>query len=136
MGASALEVLRYSTTIAVVGASRHPYKPAHSVPEQMQRHGYRVIPVNPEAEEIFGEPVYRSLAEIPTRVDVVEVFRPAADAASVAAQAVAIGARALWLQSGIVSDEARRIAEAAGLDYVEDSCMAVVRAINRVEKTP
>jgi predicted CoA-binding protein len=126
------EILQESATIAVVGASRDPGKSAYSVPQQMQLHGWRIIPVNPYADELFGEQVYRTLADIPGPVDMVDVFRPSEDAADVARQAAAIGAKALWLQQGIVSDEARRIAEAAGMDFVEDHCMAVERALDRI----
>ncbi|MFY1675028.1 CoA-binding protein [Plantactinospora sp. WMMB334] len=125
---SAQQILAEAGVIAVVGASRDPGKPAHSVPLLMQRHGWRIIPVNPVADELFGEPVYRSLAEIPHPVDLVDVFRPAEDAVAVVRDAVAIGAPAVWLQLGIVSGEARRIAEEAGIDYVEDACLAVERA--------
>jgi predicted CoA-binding protein len=126
------QILRYAKTIAVVGASRDPNKSAASVPGALQARGFRIIPVNPYAETILGERVYKSLSEIGEKVDVVDVFRPRAEAPAVARQAVAIGARALWLQQGIVSDEARRIAEAAGIDYVEDTCMAVEAAIHRI----
>ena len=130
------EILEDSTTIAVVGASRDPGKSAHSVPRQMQLHGWRMIPVNPFADELFGEKVYRTLADIPEPVDIVDVFRPSQDAAGVARQAAAIGAKALWLQQGIASDEARAIAEAAGMDFVEDLCVAVERALSQVSKLP
>jgi predicted CoA-binding protein len=132
------EVLESASTIAVVGASRDPMKAGGSVPEGLQRRGFRIIPVNPYASELFGERAYRSLLEIPDniRVDLVDVFRPAADAPEIARQAVAIGARALWLQEDIRSDEARRIAESAGLDYVEDECTAVVGSLYRIRKTP
>ncbi|WP_422771934.1 CoA-binding protein [Plantactinospora sp. WMMC1484] len=125
---SAQQILAEAGVIAVVGASRDPGKPAHSVPLSMQRYGWRIIPVNPVADELFGERVYRSLAEIPHPVDLVDVFRPAEDAVAVVRDAVAIGAPAVWLQLGIVSGEARRIAEEAGIDYVEDACLAVERA--------
>jgi predicted CoA-binding protein len=130
------QILEDSTTIAVVGASRDPGKSAYSVPHQMQLHGWRIIPVNPFADELFGEKVYRTLADIPGPVDMVDVFRPSDQAADVARQAAQIGAKAVWLQQGIVSEEARRIAEAAGMDYVEDHCMAVERALGRLSKRP
>ena len=130
------QILEDSTIIAVVGASRDPGKSAHSVPRQMQLHGWRMIPVNPFADELFGEKVYRTLAGIPEPVDIVDVFRPSQDAAGVARQAASIGARALWLQQGIVSGEARAIAEAAGMDFVEDLCIAVERALSQVTKLP
>jgi uncharacterized protein len=126
------QILADSYTIAVVGASRHPDKAAYSVPLQLLRHGWHVIPVNPYADELWGQRCYRTLADIPEPVDLVNVFRPSVDAPEVARQAVAIGAKALWLQQDIVSGEARRIAEEAGLDYVEDRCTAVERAVWQV----
>lgn len=128
------EILQQATTIAVVGASRDPYKAGGSVPAGLQQRGFRIIPINPFAEKLFGERVYRSLNEVPDRIDIVDVFRPAADAPDIARQAVAVGAKALWLQLDIVSEEARRIAESAGLDYVEDECTAVVSSLYRIRK--
>ena len=128
------QILEDAKTIAVVGASRDRYKTAHSVPAQMQRYGWRIIPVNPYADEIFGERAYRTLAEIPESVDLVNVFRPSADATDVVRQAVAIGAPAVRLQLDIVSPEGRRMAEAAGIDYVEDRCIAVERALYSLSK--
>jgi uncharacterized protein len=118
-------ILTSYRTITVVGASASPAKAAHSVPAYMQRHGWRIIPVNPHADEIFGEPVYRTLADVPEQVGLVDVFRPPWQAPDVARQAVAAGATALWLQLGIVSAEAREIAAVAGLLYVEDCCLYV-----------
>ncbi|WP_329018819.1 CoA-binding protein [Micromonospora rifamycinica] len=125
---TAQQLLADSAVIAVVGASRDPGKAAHRVPAQMQRYGWRIIPVNPAVDELFGERAYASLADIPHPVDLVDVFRPARDAVEVVRQAAAIGAPAVWLQLGIVSAEARRIAEEAGMDYVEDRCLIVERA--------
>lgn len=129
-------ILRAFETLAIVGVSRDPSKPAHSVPKAMQAAGFRVIPVNPYADELLGERVYRRLADIPEPVEVVVVFRPSEEAAGIAREAVAIGAKALWLQLGIESDEARRIAQAAGLLYVEDRCIGVERALHRITKHP
>ena len=126
---TAQQILAEAKVIAVVGASRDPFKPAHSVPLQMQRHGWRIIPVNPFVDDIFGERSYPTLADIEEPVDLVDIFRPAADAVDIVRQAVAVTAPAVWLQSGIVSAEARRIATEAGIDYVEDRCLAVERAI-------
>lgn len=120
--------------IAVVGASRDPNKAGGSVPAGLQRRGFRIIPINPYAGTLFGERVYRSLADVPEKIDLVDVFRPAGEAADIARQAVAVGAQALWLQLEIRSDEARRIAEAAGLDYVEDECTAVTSSLYRIKK--
>ena len=129
------EVLASARTIAVVGASRDPRKAGGSVPEGLQRRGFRIIPINPFADELFGERVYRSLGDVTERIDLVDVFRPAADAPEIARQAVAIGAKALWLQEDIRSEEARLIAEAGGLDYIEDECTAVVASLYRINKT-
>jgi uncharacterized protein len=111
------------STIAVVGASGDPDKPAHRIPRYLQRQGYRIVPVNPRGGELFGEPVVRSLAEVGSPVDVVDVFRPSEETPQIAKEAAEIGAKVLWLQVGIESEEARRIAEAAGLTVVMDRCM-------------
>jgi uncharacterized protein len=118
-------ILTSYDTITVVGASRAPAKAAHSVPAHMQRHGWRIIPVNPYADEILGEQVYRRLAGIPEQVGLVDVFRPSGQTPDIARQAVAAGATALWLQLGIASAEARAIAEDAGLRYVENRCLVI-----------
>jgi uncharacterized protein len=112
-------------TIAVVGASADPAKPAHRIPAYLQGQGYRILPVNPRGGELFGEPVARSLAEVDGPVDVVDVFRPADEAPEIAREAVRVGAKVLWLQEGIESEEARRVAEAAGLTVVMNRCMGV-----------
>ena len=127
-------ILEEMTTFAVVGLSTDPTKAAHSVPAAMQAYGWRIIPVNPHADRLLGEQVYRRLADIPEPVDVVNVFRPSAEAADVTRQAVEIGAKAVWLQLGIVSAEARQIATDAGLLYVEDRCTAVERARHAVRR--
>src|SRR6185312_1745608 len=101
----------------------------------MQRYGWRIIPVNPTADELFGEPVYRSLADIPHPVDLVDVFRPAEDAVQVVREAVAIGAAAVWLQLGIVSAQARQLAQEAGVDYVEDRCLVIERAAANLSRS-
>jgi predicted CoA-binding protein len=118
-------ILRAYAEITVVGASRHPEKAAHYVPAHMQRHGWRIIPVNPHAEKILGEPVYRRLDGVPGAVGLVDVFRPSGQTPDIARQAVAAGATALWLQLGIASVQARAIAEQAGLPYVEDRCLII-----------
>ena len=132
---SSHEILQTARTIAVVGASRDPRKAGGSVPAGLQHRGFRIIPINPHADMLFGEKVYRSLLDVPEKIDLVDVFRPASDAPEIARQAVAIGARALWLQLDITSPEARRIAEAAGMDYVEDECTGVVASLYRIRKT-
>jgi predicted CoA-binding protein len=112
-----------TTTIAVVGASGDPAKPAHQIPRYLQRQGYRIIPVNPRGGELFGEPVARSLAEVDGPVDVVDVFRPSEETPEIAREAAEIGAKVLWLQLGIESEEARKLAESAGLTVVMNRCM-------------
>lgn len=118
-------ILRAYPVITVVGASADPAKAACYVPEHMQRYGWRIIPVNPHAEAILGERVFRTLAEVPEQVGLVDVFRPSGQAPDIARQAVAAGATALWLQLGIASAQARAIATGAGLLYVEDRCLII-----------
>ncbi|HLZ71672.1 MAG TPA: CoA-binding protein [Dehalococcoidia bacterium] len=121
-----LEILTRYRTIVVVGASSLPEKPSHYVSAYMQAQGYRIIPVNPEEHEVLGERCYPDLASVPEQVAFVNVFRRPQYCAEVARAAVAAGAQAIWLQQGIVSSEARRIAEAAGLSYIEDECVMAV----------
>ncbi|MBW3618643.1 MAG: CoA-binding protein [Actinobacteria bacterium] len=116
-------LLQEATCIAVVGASDDEDKAAHDVPAYLQERGYRIIPVNPGSSEILGEPAFDDLSEVDQSVDVVEVFRPAEEAPALARKAAALGASVLWLQEGIVSEEAQRIAEEAGLEVVMDECM-------------
>jgi hypothetical protein len=117
-----------SKTIAVVGASPDPAKRAHVVPAYLQEQGYRIIPVNPNHEEVLGETAYPTLLDIPEPVDVVDVFRPADEAPGIAENAVSIGASVLWLQLGIVSEKAGEVATEAGLDFVMDHCMGEMHA--------
>ena len=122
------QILEESKTIAVVGASTNLAKAAHAVPAALQSAGFEIIPVNPNATELFGVKAYASLDEIDVPVDVVEVFRPSEEAPEIARAAARIGAKALWLQLGLRSDEAREIAEEAGMDFIENHCMGVERA--------
>lgn len=119
------ELLESATTIAVVGASSNESKAANRIPRWLINAGFTVIPVNPVAEEILGQKVYRTLADIPVPVDIVDVFRPSEEAPSVAEQAAAIGAKTLWLQLEIKSKKARKIAKDAGMNFVEDNCLGV-----------
>lgn len=119
------DILTTYRTIAVVGLSSDPSRPSHRVSAYMQAHGYRIIPINPDETEVLGERAYPDLASVPEPVEFVNVFRRPAFCADVARDAVAVGAKALWLQLGITSPEARRIAEAAGIAYVEDRCVLV-----------
>ena len=123
-----LGIYATTKTIAVVGASADPTKAAHVIPRYLQSQGYRILPVNPRGGELFGERAFRSLAEIDVPVDVVDVFRPAEEAPEIARQAIAVGAKVLWLQVGIESDEAQRLAEAAGLTVVMNRCMGATHA--------
>jgi uncharacterized protein len=124
-----LRIYAETRTIAVVGASADPSKAAHQIPLYLQSQGYRILPVNPRGGELFGERVFRSLAEIDVPVDVVDVFRPAEEAPEIARQAIAIGAKVLWLQLGIESEEARQLAEGSGLTVVMNRCMGATHAL-------
>ncbi|MDI3342074.1 MAG: CoA-binding protein [Sphaerobacter sp.] len=119
------EILRTAQTIAVVGLSAKPNRPSHGVAAYLQRQGYRIIPVNPTEQEVLGERSYPSLRDVPVPVDIVDVFRRAEAVPEVARDAVAIGAKVLWLQLGIISPEAAAIAEAGGLTVIMDRCLAV-----------
>jgi predicted CoA-binding protein len=123
------QIYAETTTIAVVGASDDPTKHARSIPEYLQSQGYRIVPINAHGGEILGETAYTSLLDVEIPVDVVDVFRPPAEAPRIAEEAASIGAKVLWLQRGIVSDEARRIAEEHGLVFVENICMGATHAI-------
>jgi uncharacterized protein len=116
-------------TVAVVGLSSNPDRPSHGVAEYLQEHGYRIVPVNPNEREVLGERAYPSLLEVPPDlpIDVVDVFRRPEATPDVARQAVRIGAKALWLQEGIVSDEAYTIASEAGLDVIMGVCIRTTR---------
>lgn len=117
------QIFATSETIAVVGASTNPDRAGNYIPAYLQSRGYRIIPVNPNHEEVLGVKCYDSLEDIPDPVDCVEVFRRPEYTPEVAGQAVTIGAKSLWLQLGIINDEARRIAEEGGLLFVQDECM-------------
>ena len=123
-----IRILRDAKTIAIVGASPSPERESNGVMRYLMSAGYRCIPVNPACGEVLGVPTVSSLAEIEEPIDLVDVFRRPEHCAAHAREAVAAGAKALWLQLGIVSPEARAIAEAAGLPYVENACTAVVHA--------
>jgi predicted CoA-binding protein len=121
------QILRESKTIALVGASPNPSRPSHGVMRYLLAQGYRVIPVRPaDCDEMLGVPCVQTLAEIEEPIDLVDVFRRPEHTPQHAREAVEAGAKALWLQLGIRSDEARSIATEAGIDYVEDLCTAVV----------
>lgn len=121
-------ILKDHRTIAVVGLSADWYRPSYFAAKYMQEHGYRIIPVNPKYDEILGEKCWPDLKSIPEKVDIVDVFRKPQDCVGVAQDAVAIGAKVLWLQLGVVNDEAARIAEAGGLEVVMDRCVKIEHA--------
>jgi predicted CoA-binding protein len=116
-------ILSVARTVAVVGISDKPDRPSHLVAKYMQERGYRVIPVNPLVTEVLGEKAYKSLTEIPGRVDLVDVFRKSEDVPPIAEEAVRIGARFFWMQEGVVSERAREILEDAGIPCVMDRCV-------------
>ncbi|HEX9036847.1 MAG TPA: CoA-binding protein [Ktedonobacterales bacterium] len=126
------EVINTAKTIAVVGLSPQRDRPSHEVAAYMQAQGYRIAPVNPNLDEALGEKCYPSLVDIPFPVDIVDVFRQPHAVPAIAEEAAMIGAKALWLQLGVISEEGAEIAERAGLWVVMDRCLMVDhRALNR-----
>src|SRR5947199_5682996 len=117
------QLLTDATTIAIVGASANPDKASYGIMQKLQHAGYRVIPVNPRETEVLGERAYPSLVDVPERIDIVDVFRRAEDTPSIADDAVTIGAKALWLQTGISNEDAAARAEAGGLTVVMNACI-------------
>ena len=118
-------ILKTNHTIAVVGLSADWYRPSYFAAKYMQEHGFRIIPVNPKYDEILGEKCYPNLKAIPEPVDIVDVFRKPDDCVPIAQDAVVIGAKVLWLQLGVVNEEAARVAEAGGLEVVMDRCVKI-----------
>jgi predicted CoA-binding protein len=121
-------ILKQNHTIAVVGLSSQWFRPSFFAAKYLQEHGYRVIPVNPAHTEVLGEKCYGSVRDIPERVDVVDVFRKPEDVPPIAEEAIAIGAKVLWMQLGVINEEAARRARAAGLDVVMNRCMKIEHA--------
>lgn len=117
------DILKNSRTVAVVGLSSDPDRPSYNVAGYLKENGYRIIPVNPGEKEVHGEKSYPDLVSIPEKVDVVEIFRRAEDIPPVVREAIKIGARAVWMQEGIVNKEAAAEARKAGLKVVMDRCM-------------
>jgi len=115
-------ILDQCRTIAVVGLSSSPLRPSYGVASYMQRHGYRVIPVNPNETEVLGEKSYASLAEVPQEFDLVDIFRRSEEAGRAVDDAIAVGARAVWLQEGVIDPDAAGRALDAGLLVVMDRC--------------
>lgn len=126
-----------AATIAVVGASNNPERASHGIMRKLQSVGYRVIPVNPNETEVLGERAYPSLSDIPVPIDIVDVFRRSEYTPSIADEAVKIGAKALWLQSGIENEEAAARAKTGGLTVVMDTCLGTMHVVLRVpDRTP
>ena len=128
------QLLTTAKTIAMVGASGNPDKASHGIMRKLQSVGYKVIPVNPKETEVLGERTYPSLLDIDQPVDIVDVFRRSEDTPAIADEAVKIGAKALWLQTGISNEEAAAKASAAGLLVVMDTCIGATHAMLRVAR--
>jgi predicted CoA-binding protein len=122
------KILGYARTVAIVGLSSNPLRASNFVGYYLKLHGYRVYAVNPRERDVFGEPAYARLADVPGPIDVVDVFRAPPFVPEIAQDAVAVGARALWLQFGVISPEGAEIASQAGLDVVMDRCLKVEHA--------
>ena len=118
------DLLSNAKTIALVGASDRPDRPSYGVMKYLQNHGYRVIPVNPQitGEHVHGEFIWRELAQIGEPIDIVDIFRKSEDAGEIVDQAIAVGAKAVWMQLGVIDHEAAARAETAGLKVVIDRC--------------
>ena len=128
------QLLTRAKTIAMVGASSKPDRSSHGIMRKLQQVGYHVIPVNPHETEVLGERAYASLAEVPDRIDIVDVFRRAEYTPAIADEAVKAGAKALWLQQGIENEDAAARAAAGGLTVVMDACIGVMHAMLRVPR--
>jgi len=120
------KLLTESRTIAVVGLSPKEARPSNEVARYLLAQGYRVIPVNPGQNEILGLPCYPSLADVPGPVEIVDIFRRSEEVGAIVAEAIAIGAKAVWMQEGVVNEEAAQAARAAGLVVVMDRCLKTV----------
>ena len=121
-------ILKDNRTVAVVGLSADWFRPSYFVAKYLREHGYSVIPVNPRYPEILGEKCYASLGEIPGKIDVVDCFRKSEDILPIADEAIAIGAKVLWMQIGVINEDAAQRARQAGLDVVMDRCMKIEHA--------
>lgn len=118
-------ILKENRSLAVVGLSAHWYRPSHFAAKYMLDHGYRVIPVNPAYTEVLGQKCYPSLKDIPEKVDIVDCFRKSEDIVPIAQDAVAIGAKVLWMQIGVINEEAAELARKAGLEVVMNRCVKI-----------
>jgi len=119
------DILNQYKTIAVVGLSSKPARPSYGVTEYMQSAGYQIIPVNPNENDVLGEPSYASLAEVPQKIEIVNIFRRPEEVPPVVDAAIRAGAKAIWMQLGIIHQAAAEIAQAAGLTVVMDACLLI-----------
>ena len=127
-------ILTGNRVIAVVGLSAKRHRPSYSVAQYLLEHGYRVIPVNPSYQEVLGQKCYPSLRDIPERVDIVDCFRRSAEIMPVAEDAIAIGAKVLWMQIGVINEAAAEKARKAGLEVVMDRCIKIEYALGQTTK--
>lgn len=117
------KILAQSKTIAVVGISDKAERPSYRVAKYLQDHGYRIIPVNPRLDEVLGEKCYSGLDSVPDKIDVVDIFRRPDDVLPIVKSAISLGVNTIWMQEGVVNEEAAHIAKAAGLNIIMDRCM-------------
>ena len=129
--ATAIDRMLKARRVAIVGMSDDPSRPSHGIGGYLAAHGYEVIPVNPNHEQVLGQKCYASLADVPGEIDLVNVFRRPQFCADVTREAIAKGAKGVWLQAGIRNEEARKLAEEAGVDFVQDRCIMVEHMARR-----
>jgi len=127
-------ILKTNRVIAVVGLSAKWHRPSYSVAKYMLEHGYRVIPVNPSYQEVLGQKCYPSLRDIPEKIDIVDCFRRSEEIMPIAEDAIAIGAKVLWMQIGVINEAAAKKARKAGLDVVMDRCIKIEYALGQTTK--
>jgi predicted CoA-binding protein len=129
--ATAIDRMLKAKRVAIVGMSDDPSRPSHGIAGYLAAHGYEVIPVNPNHDQVLGQQCYAALADVPGEIDLVNVFRRPQFCADVTREAIARGAKGVWLQAGIRNEEARRLAEEAGVDFVQDRCIMVEHMARR-----
>ena len=125
LSAAVQRILAESRTVAVVGLSPKPERPSHQVALYLQETGYRIIPVNPSCAEALGEVSYPDLRSVPVPIDIVDIFRRSEDVEPIVSEAIAVGAKLVWMQQGVVNEAAAKIAEEAGLHVVMDRCLKI-----------
>src|SRR3989344_3646241 len=119
------KILESCKTIAVVGCSSNPEKAANRIPKYMQEHGYKIIPVNPNSENILSEKTYKSISEIKKKVDIIDIFRPSEECLEVVKESIKLNPKVIWMQLGIINEEAKKLAEKNGIKVVMDKCLMV-----------